>query len=63
MRHMNAYSEDLRKEMVEALSRGTSKAEAARNFGVSRSSVKCYASRAVDGQSQVVGLAWLEHTP
>jgi transposase len=37
---MNAYSEDLRKKIVQALCRGTSKSEAARSFGVSRSSVK-----------------------
>jgi len=33
---MNAYSEDLRKKIVEALRRGTTKSEAARSFGVSR---------------------------
>jgi transposase len=37
---MNAYSEDLRKKIVEALGRGMTKTEAARTFGVSRSSVK-----------------------
>jgi len=30
---MNAYSEDLRKKIVEALGRGTTKSEAARTFG------------------------------
>ena len=37
---MNAYSEDLRKKIVKALRRGTTKSEAARSFGVSRSSLK-----------------------
>ncbi len=46
---MNAYSEDLRKKIVEALSRGTTKSEAARAFGVSRSSVKRYAKLAEQG--------------
>src|SRR4028118_1401734 len=43
MRHhvrMDAYSEDLRKKIVEAVERGTPKAEAARLFGVGISSVK-----------------------
>ena len=42
---MNAYSEDLRKKIVEALGRGATKSEAARSFGVSRSSVKRRATR------------------
>ena len=49
MRSMNAYSEDLRKKIVEALRRGTTKSEAARAFGVSRSSVKRYAKLAQEG--------------
>lgn len=40
---MNAYSEDLRRKIVEALRRGAGKSEAARAFGVSLSSVKRYA--------------------
>jgi len=48
---MNPYSEDLRKKIVEALSRGTPKTEAARSFGVSRSSVKRYAKLAEEGRS------------
>ncbi len=48
---MNAYSEDLRKKIVEALGRGSSKSEAARDFGVSRSSVKRYAKLAEEGRS------------
>ena len=47
---MNAYSEDLRKKIVEALGRGTTKSEAARTFGVSRSSVKRYAKRNEEGR-------------
>jgi transposase len=47
---MNAYSEDLRKKKIlEALGRGTTKSEAARAFGVSRSSVKRYAKLAQEG--------------
>jgi transposase len=48
---MNAYSEDLRKKIVEALKRSTTKSEAARSFGVSRSSVKRYAKLAEEGRS------------
>ena len=51
MHCMNAYSEDLRKKIVEALQRGTTKSEAARSFGVSRSSVKRYAKLAEQGRS------------
>jgi len=47
---MNAYSEDLRKKIIEALRRGTTKSEAARAFGVSRSSVKRYAKLAEEGR-------------
>jgi transposase len=47
---MNAYSEDLRKKIVEALGRGTTKSEAARTFGISRSSVKRYAKLAEEGR-------------
>ncbi len=47
---MNAYSEDLRKKIVEALGRGATKSEAARAFGVSRSSVKRYAKLAKEGR-------------
>ncbi len=50
MHRMNAYSEDLRKKIVEALRRGTTKSEAARSFGVSRSSVKRYAKLAEEGR-------------
>jgi transposase len=40
---MNAYSEDLREKIIEALRRGMGKSEAARTFSVSLSSVKRYA--------------------
>jgi transposase len=51
MHHMNAYSEDLRKKIIEALSRGTTKkSEVARAFGVSRSSVKRYAKLVEEGR-------------
>ena len=48
---MNAYSEDLRKKIVEALRRDMTKTEAARTFSVSRSSVKRYAKLAEEGRS------------
>ena len=49
---MNAYSEDedLREKIVEALGRGTTKSEAARTFGISRSSLKRYAKLAQEGR-------------
>ena len=47
---MNAYSEDLRKKILQALGRGATKSEAARTFGVSRSSVKRYAKLAEEGR-------------
>ena len=46
---MRAYSEVLRKKIVAALERGVSKAEAARLFDVSLSSVKRYARSARRG--------------
>jgi transposase len=49
---MRAYSEDLRKKIVAALEqRGMSKAETARTFSVSLSSVKRYARSARQGES------------
>ncbi len=47
---MNAYSEDLRKKIVEALHRGMGKSEAAYAFGVSLSSVKHYVKTAEEGR-------------
>jgi transposase len=48
--HMKAYSEDLRRKVVEAVQqRSMSKSEAARTFGVSLSSVKRYVGKARRG--------------
>ena len=52
---MKAYSEDLRQKIVEATERGVSKAQAARLFGVSLSSVKRYARLARRGDSLAPG--------
>ena len=48
---MNAYSEDLRMKIVQALRRGMGKSQAARTFSVSLSSVKRYAKLAQQGRS------------
>jgi transposase len=48
---MNAYSEDLRKKIIEAVERGTPKAEAARAFGVGISSLKRYVAAYRQGRS------------
>jgi transposase len=48
---MNAYSEDLREKILEALRRGMGKSQAARTFSVSLSSVKRYAKLAQEGRS------------
>jgi transposase len=49
---MKAYSEDLRRKVVEALEeRGMGKSEAARTFGMSLSSVKRYVAKARRGDS------------
>ncbi len=48
---MRAYSEELRKKIVAAIERGMSKAQAARLFDVSLSSVKRYARTARQGGS------------
>ena len=48
---MNGYSEDLRRKIVTAVGRGMSKAQAARTFDVSLSSVKRYADKANRGES------------
>ena len=48
---MNGYSEDLRKKIVSAVGRGMSKAQAARTFSVSLSSVKRYVEKAERGES------------
>ena len=48
---MNAYSEDLRKKIVEAVERGMPKIEAARTFGVGISSVKRYVATHREGRA------------
>src|SRR4051794_10424530 len=48
---MNAYSEDLRRKIIEALRRGMGKSQAARTFSMSLSSVKRYAKMADEGRS------------
>jgi transposase len=48
---MRAYSEDLRKKIVAAIERGMPKAQAARLFDVSLSSVKRYSRMARQGGS------------
>ena len=48
---MRAYSEDLRKKIVAAIERGMPKAQAARTFDVSLSSVKRYSRTAREGGS------------
>ncbi len=52
---MKAYSEDLRQKIVQATERGVPKAQAARLFGVSLSSVKRYARSARRGGSLAPG--------
>ncbi len=48
---MKAYSEDLRRKIVEVLARGMNKSQAAHLFGVSLSSVKPYAKLAGEGST------------
>jgi transposase len=55
---MVAYSEDLRRKIVQAVrERGMGKSEAARTFGVSLSSVKRYVKAAQEGHSLSPGKA------
>lgn len=54
---MKAYSEDLRKKIVDAIDRGMPKAQAARTFGVGISTVKRYMSKAQRGESLEPGKA------
>jgi hypothetical protein len=55
---MDAYSEDLRKKIVEAVQqRRMNKSEAARAFGVSLSSVKRYTKAVREGRSLSPGKA------
>ncbi len=48
---MSSYSEDLRSRVVSAVEAGMSKAQAARTFSVSLSSVKRYVNKAKHGES------------
>jgi transposase len=48
---MSGYSVDLRRRIVSAVESGMSKAQVARNFSVSLSSVKRYANKANRGES------------
>jgi transposase len=48
---MSGYSEDLRSRVVSAVGGGMSKAQAARTFSVSLSSVKRYVNKAKRGES------------
>src|SRR5918993_6052390 len=54
---MRAYSEDLRRKIVDALGRGMPKAEAARTFGIGISTVKRYATKARRGETLEPGKA------
>jgi transposase len=55
---MDAYSEDLRRKIVQAVhQRGMGKSEAARTFGVSLSSVKRYVKAVQEGRSLSAGKA------
>ena len=48
---MNAYSEDLRRKIVNAKERGMPTAEVARTFGVGASTIKRYVATAREGRS------------
>ena len=54
---MKAYSEDLRRKIVDAIERGMPKAQAARTFGVGISTVKRYATKAQRGEPLEPGKA------
>jgi transposase len=54
---MKAYSEDLRRKIVDAIERGMPKAQAARTFGVGISTVKRYATKAEKGEPLEPGKA------
>jgi len=54
---MKAYSEDLRRKIVDAIERGMPKAQAARTFGVGISTLKRYATKAQKGESLEPGKA------
>jgi transposase len=54
---MKAYSEDLRRKIVDAIERGMTKAQAARTFGVGISTLKRYATKAQKGEPLEPGKA------
>lgn len=54
---MKAYSEDLRRKIVDTIERGMPKAQAARTFGVGVSTVKRYATKAHRGEPLKPGKA------
>jgi transposase len=54
---MKAYSEDLRRNIVDAIGRGMLKAEAARTFEIGISTVKRYATKARRGEPLEPGKA------
>ena len=54
---MKAYSEDLRRKIMDAIERGMPKVQAARTFGVGISTVKRYATKAQNGEPLEPGKA------
>ena len=54
---MKAYSEDLRRKIVDAIERGMPKVEADRTFGIGISTVKRYATKAQRGEPLEPGKA------
>ena len=54
---MKAYSEDLRRKIMDAIERGMPKVQAARTFGVGISTVKRYATKARRGEPLEPGKA------
>jgi transposase len=54
---MKAYSEELRRKIVDAIGRGVPKAQAAPNFGIGISTVKRYATKARRGEPLQPGKA------
>ena len=54
---MKAYSEDLRRKIMDAIERGMPKVQAARTFGVGISTLKRYATKAQKGEPLEPGKA------
>jgi transposase len=52
---MNAYLEDLRRKIIEAVEQRMKKSEAGRAFSVSRSSAKHYVKAVCEGRSLTLG--------